>query len=71
MRLRGGFRARPGERRAFAHAFGSVSVTQADEPLLLATTEQGQVLVYDVATTRLVRTIEEAGQPSLLQLFEP
>ena len=45
-------------------------VSQDENPILIVTTEAGPVHIYDVKTTRKLRTIENPGaSPSLLQIF--
>ncbi|MCZ6618068.1 MAG: amine dehydrogenase large subunit, partial [Gammaproteobacteria bacterium] len=48
----------------------NILVSQDENPILIATTEAGPVHIYDVKTTRKLRTIENPGtSPSLLQIF--
>ena len=48
----------------------SLMVSQDEEPILIVATQAGPVQIYDVSTTRKLRTIENPGPaPSLIQRF--
>jgi len=53
-----------------AEPITNILVSQDEDPILIVTTQAGPVHIYDVKTTRKLRTIDNAGTfPSLLQRF--